>query len=839
LTGRSERGAAGVEWVLRRAPAISRSVAYLAALLVAAPFVYHLAHGSLAYLGLLEDDYFYYAIIADKFVTLGKLTYDGVTSTNGFHPLWFGIVVLLRILAGGLNGAFYGMLTAAFLASMIAAYELSRAFARALGASAALAPAVAVVHGVATDIVVSSGMETAVDVPLLLWLFVELARDGPVTPRRAAKLGAIASLAILARLDVALVVPMFFLGWLVFARPSFSRVWPAALSFCAAGLAVPLYAAFNLGAFGSVLPMSALAKQLVKHRGVNISYLRIAASGTLYGRTAGITLVLGAVAAVLLWRRPAGRGPALFTGALALVFAGVFFAINTLSGWTFFGWYAYPLAPALVAALTLLGVYVAPRLRGALSSQASAAVVVAAAAVAGVQGAYSFATRGPLYSVSDNGLLAMSVELAETLRDRQGVFAMGAIAGFATYLLKQPVVQLEGLVGDRSMIDHVRREDELGAVLAEHHVDYLIVSTHHAILEKRDGCYVVTQPNAEWSGKRVDRMYGELCAEPVVYFPTRLPSHTWSSFSTLDTYVFDLRGASWRASSALQRDPSPPARPAAPASPVGARPYGYYVPPSYRADRPAPLLIALHGLGGSGADVAAVFDLHARADEDGFLYAFPDGTPSARWGRFWNATDACCNFDAPAVDDVAYLRAVIDDMASRYAVDPRRIDVVGLSNGGYMAHRAACDMADRVAAVVSVSGANWKDPEACKPSEPVAVLEVHSDADPIVRYEGKAFVIDGRLRTLPSAHETVATWARRDGCGGPLARFGAPVDWDSAVPGAETTMERYSSCSPDGAVELWTVHGGDHVPGPGRSVGELTMGFLASHPKMPRGAPGP
>src|SRR5581483_6000699 len=111
-------------------------------------------------------------------------------------------------------------------------------------------------------------------------------------------------------------------------------------------------------------------------------------------------------------------------------------------------------------------------------------------------------------------------------------------------------------------------------------------------------------------------------------------------------------------------------------------------------------------------------------------------------------------------------------VASRYTIDPRRVYAAGASNGGYMAHRVACDAADRVAAVVSVDGANWKDPARCRPSEPVAVLEVHADTDEVVRYEGKEFTIDGTLHVLPSAHATVATWAARDGCTGPLAPFG-------------------------------------------------------------------
>jgi hypothetical protein len=523
-----------------------------------APIAWHLAHGSLAYLGLFEDDYFYYSIVADKLLTTGKLTYDGITTTNGFHPLWFTTVLALRAIAGGLNGVFYGLLTTVFLASMVATYELSRTFARALGASAALAAAVPLVHCVATDLVIASGMETALDVPLLLLLVLTFTPGGPVTPGRAARLGLLASLAILARLDIALVVPIAFLGWLWFARPPRATVLHAVLAFCAAGIAVPLYAAWNLVTFGSVLPVSALSKQLVLRPGINVSYLKIVARNTVFGATAGLTLVLGVFALLGLWRRRKLAVPpaALFAAAVLLGFTALFYGLNSLSGWMFFGWYAYPLGPALVAALVLVGTVLATRIGPRWRTRASAAIVAVAAVVALVQGTRAFATRGPQWSVRDNGLLGMSVELADRMRDLHGVYSMGAVSGFVTYLLHQPVVQLEGLVADRAMSEHIGRQDFLGDVLRTYRVDYLVVTVYRATLEKHDGCYRVTQPNAEWSGERVARMSGDLCEEPVDHFFTRAPAHPWSIFTTLETYVFDVRNAHWR-----ERMPAPDEQP--------------------------------------------------------------------------------------------------------------------------------------------------------------------------------------------------------------------------------------------------------------------------------------
>jgi hypothetical protein len=294
--------------------------------------------------------------------------------------------------------------------------------------------------------------------------------------------------------------------------------------------------------------MSALAKQLVKRPGFNIGYVIWVGFGSIFGRATAIILVLGALAVFAFARRRAG-GPApgaLLAAAAVLGFTGVFFFANALSGWIFFGWYAYPLGPALVAAVTVIGVWGVPRVPAIWRERAAPALVALAAVLAIGDGCRYFVTRGPLWTVEDNGLLAMSVELADRVRDRQGVFAMGAIGGFVTYLLGKPVVQIEGLVADRAMIRHIRDEDDLGPVLRHYGVDYLVVSFHDTKLKQHDGCYVITQPNEEWAGYRTAKMRGEICAEPIVSFATRLPHREWSEFSSLDTVVFDVRGATWR-----------------------------------------------------------------------------------------------------------------------------------------------------------------------------------------------------------------------------------------------------------------------------------------------------
>lgn len=241
---------------------------------------------------------------------------------------------------------------------------------------------------------------------------------------------------------------------------------------------------------------------------------------------------------------------------------------------------------------------------------------------------------------------------------------------------------------------------------------------------------------------------------------------------------------------------------------VASRPYQIHVPTTYTPGTPVPLVVLLHGYGASGAQQSAYFGFDALAQARGVLVAYPDGTLDRDGRRFWNATDACCDLYGSGVDDVAYLTAVLDDVERRYEVDRDRVYLVGHSNGGFMAHRMACDLASRVVAVVALAGDVWTDPTRCHPASPVAVLQVHGDRDLVIPYDGGQ--VFGALGAVPSAPGSVATWAALNGCSGGLAATGERLDLDSRIAGAETRAERWDCGA--GAADLWTIEGGGHIP---------------------------
>ena len=258
----------------------------------------------------------------------------------------------------------------------------------------------------------------------------------------------------------------------------------------------------------------------------------------------------------------------------------------------------------------------------------------------------------------------------------------------------------------------------------------------------------------------------------------------------------------------------------------GDRPVELRVPSDYAPGTPAPLLILLHGYSANGALQETYFQLESVAHERGMLYAVPDGLTDPMGNKYWNASEACCDFGNSGVDDSAYLRGLIDEIGGVYDVDPKRIYFVGHSNGGFMSYRMACDHADVVAAIVSLAGAMDDMAPDCAPTEPVSVLQVHGTMDETILYDGGDIV--GNAYT--SAADTVALWAGENGCDATATDDPTPLDIDTGLAGSETTVARHEGC-PAGEAELWSIQDGTHIPELGPSWAPAILDFLAAHPK--------
>jgi polyhydroxybutyrate depolymerase len=265
---------------------------------------------------------------------------------------------------------------------------------------------------------------------------------------------------------------------------------------------------------------------------------------------------------------------------------------------------------------------------------------------------------------------------------------------------------------------------------------------------------------------------------------------------------------------------------------IVARPYDLFVPSGYDGSKPMALVFAFHGYG-PGDDSSTIdnwFQIKPLAESEGFFYVTPSATKDKAGYPAWNGTDACCDFDKRNIDDVAYIRAIIDDIAAHYDLDAKRVFITGVSGGGFFVHRLACDLADKIAAAVSLSGATYADTSKCKPSAPLALVEVHGDMDDTVLYDG-GVLKQGKINAVyPSAQETVQHWSAYDLCTGPLMPTGEMLDLVPNLAGSETKVEAYG-CPKGMDVQRWTVQGGPHAPLLSSEWAKSLWRFFQAHPK--------
>ena len=201
------------------------------------------------------------------------------------------------------------------------------------------------------------------------------------------------------------------------------------------------------------------------------------------------------------------------------------------------------------------------------------------------------------------------------------------------------------------------------------------------------------------------------------------------------------------------------------------RHYLVHAPPSYDGSKPMPVVIMFHGGGGTARAAMKDTGLADKADQAGFLAVFPEGSPPdpSKPGNFktnpqtWN--DGSGRFDAGKknVDDVAFTRALLDDLSARLNVNPQRFYVTGFSNGSSLAYRLGIELADRIAAIAPVASSGLKIDDATL-RRPVPMITIQGTADPRNPLQGGEVNIFGQIQKRPPPRDSVDRWARMLGC---------------------------------------------------------------------------
>lgn len=231
------------------------------------------------------------------------------------------------------------------------------------------------------------------------------------------------------------------------------------------------------------------------------------------------------------------------------------------------------------------------------------------------------------------------------------------------------------------------------------------------------------------------------------------------------------------------------------------RTYRLHVPEDLGED-PVPLMVALHGGGGSGEQYAGASGWDAEADQEGFVVVYPDGSGTGQFGerlRTWNAGTCCGAAVRDDIDDVGFIAALIDEMVETQGVDPEQVVLTGHSNGSTMSYRLACELGDRIVAIgVQSAPLTFED---CSPDGSVGVLHIHGGQDhnvPLGGGQGTEGISD---LDWPPVLDGVVRFADANGCAA------TPVE---EVADAGVTWTTWDRCDDGATVEMVVVAEGPH-----------------------------
>jgi len=229
-----------------------------------------------------------------------------------------------------------------------------------------------------------------------------------------------------------------------------------------------------------------------------------------------------------------------------------------------------------------------------------------------------------------------------------------------------------------------------------------------------------------------------------------------------------------------------------------------HVPTGY-AGQAVPLVVNFHGRNSTTSQQSLLSGMNGHADMEGYAVVYPEGV-----GNTFNAGFCCGEAQTQNVDDVGFAKALVGEVAKSMCIDKSRVYATGLSNGGYMAQRLACEATDVFAGFASVAGLLVSSP--CSPSQARPIIHFHGTADNIVPYDGSVY--------LQSAPDTMDAWALRNGC----TTVTSPGHNEG-----DASCVAYQGCPAGQGVELCTIADGGHtwpggfaVPGLGKTSTDIS-----------------
>lgn len=239
-----------------------------------------------------------------------------------------------------------------------------------------------------------------------------------------------------------------------------------------------------------------------------------------------------------------------------------------------------------------------------------------------------------------------------------------------------------------------------------------------------------------------------------------------------------------------------------------------HVPPSYSPAKAMPLVVNIHGRTHNATGQATLSHAIAKSDAAGFVVIHPEawGTPTS-----WNAGTCCEPATTNNIDDIGFMTKLLDEAEDKLCIDKDRIYFMGLSNGGYLSHRGACQLTDRLAAIGPVASNLLF--QGCAPSRPIPVWMAHGTADPLVQYAW--------------ADQSADYWAGKNKC----------TTMATTYTKGDTSCVTHGGCDGGADVVFCTVTdgghqwpGGDTLPFMGKKTDDISATdaiweFFVAHPR--------
>jgi hypothetical protein len=454
----------------------------------------HRATGIAAYT-MVQDDAFYYIKIASSIAAGHGSTFNGITFTNGYHPLWMACLVIVSVITRNplqVIQVIYVIVGVALLVT----YYFAQGILREMTCNRWITDTLSGAFCFLCFDFLRSGMEVVLTIPLAVALLYRLLRQ-KWQPLQVFFTSILAAALVLSRLDSVLWVGLIVASIIAFqGKVSLRNI----MAGCAGCLPLVLYFILNERIYGAALPVSGAAKQLRTSRVPSVAILRSFHDLTIKDRLI-VALALTAIALLALaWRQlpRSFRMVALPTVLFPLVHFSV---LSILSDWPVWPWYFYSWALAALVAAAIIARITPDRIRPFIAG--------GALLFCGISAGKIILTHTP----APRGRILCGEYIKQFSLTHPGVYAMGDRAGIAGILLSDPIIQTEGLVMDKPFLAHLRRQDRLVPTLHSYGVRYYVANFYGAV---PNGCFLASEPSQ--GGPTAKHMQSTICSHPVGRF---------------------------------------------------------------------------------------------------------------------------------------------------------------------------------------------------------------------------------------------------------------------------------------------------------------------------------